>query len=253
MALRAVPETTKFANLSRILKMPKYKIMGILETLWHFAGKNSPQGNIGKYSNEEIAAWIGWEGEPEELINALGRSKWIDRDKTHRLLVHDWADHADNATKMALGRKKLQALRHDGTPWSDEPKPLPLGTYCAHSVETPPPQRGDSVEMEWAPPGPGPEPVPGPGAGPVPVPGPEPVPDKPDSQLERVPGEPAPRGFVASQASPEEPSDEELREIQDRLRREKGDIPPGPDAVIAGAIGHERMLDRLSKGKGGKR
>jgi len=32
---------------------------------------------------------------------------WLDRDETYRLLVHDWNQHADHATKQSLGRLKL--------------------------------------------------------------------------------------------------------------------------------------------------
>ena len=84
--------------------------MGYLEALWHFAGRYTPQGDIGKYSDAEIEAWIEWRGSPGQLIASIALSGWIDFSSTHRLLVHDWHDHADDATRLALKRKKLDFL-----------------------------------------------------------------------------------------------------------------------------------------------
>jgi hypothetical protein len=106
MALRAVPEHPKFARLKRTLKVPKWGALGLLESLWHFTGKFTPHGDLGKYPDAEIEAWLEWEGEPGALISALITCGWIDEDKDHRLLVHDWHQHADDATKLAVKRSK---------------------------------------------------------------------------------------------------------------------------------------------------
>lgn len=109
MALRAVPDHPKFAALKARLGVPKHVALGILETLWHFAGRYTPQGNVGKYTDSEIEAWLEWGGgETGVLIQALVDSRWLDRDSAWRVLVHDWPIHADKATKQALVRSKLQ-------------------------------------------------------------------------------------------------------------------------------------------------
>lgn len=107
MALRAVPDHPKFADLKARLKVPKYRAAGLLEMVWHFAGRYTPQGNIGKYPDHAIEAWVEWDGKPGALMQALVDAHWLDRDPVHRLLVHDWAQHADKATKNALNRAKL--------------------------------------------------------------------------------------------------------------------------------------------------
>jgi len=118
MALRAVPDHPKFAELMAHLQRPKYAVLGCLEAVWHFAGRFTPQGNIGKYSDQAIEGWVGWNGVPGALIDSLVKCRWIDRDSEHRLLVHDWAQHADKATKNALSRAKLPfcspAVRTEG-------------------------------------------------------------------------------------------------------------------------------------------
>lgn len=110
MALRAVPDHPKFARLKNLLHAPKGVAMGWLEAVWHFGGRFTPQGNIGKYPDEAIEAWVEWDGKPGVLIGALVISHWLDPDKEYRLLIHDWAEHADKATKNLLLRRNLQFL-----------------------------------------------------------------------------------------------------------------------------------------------
>lgn len=148
MALRAVPDHPKFADLKARLGRPKYVALGCLEAIWHFTGRFTPQGNLGKYTDQAIEAWVEWDGKPGALITALLSAGWLDADPVHRLLVHDWAQHADKATKQALGRIKL--------------------SFCVPTVHTPGEQlehTGPESGTQYAPPVP------------VPVPVPEPVPE----------------------------------------------------------------------------
>jgi hypothetical protein len=139
MALRAVPDHPKFAQLKVILGQPKGPVAGWLEMMWHFTGRFTPQGNIGKYTDTAIEAWVEWNGEPGALIAALVKSGWIDHDPVHRLLVHDWAQHADKATKNALMRAKM--------------------AFCSPGVRTPYPETASPYRL------PVPEPVPEPEPG----------------------------------------------------------------------------------------
>jgi len=145
VALRAVPDHPKFSHLKALLGCPKGVALGYLECLWHFAGRFTPQGNIGKYQDKAIESWIEWEGEPGALIAALVESKWLDRDDQHRLLVHDWAHHADKATKNALTRGKLTFC-------------TPTVRIDSQAVRTPSPTCGTAYGL----PEPVPEPVPEP-------------------------------------------------------------------------------------------
>lgn len=108
--LRAVPDHPKFAELKALLKLPKGAAAGFLEMMWHFAGRFTPQGNIGKYSDAAIEAWVEWNGEPGALIAALEKAHWLDRHPVHGLVVHDFHDHADDATRLSLKRKRLDFL-----------------------------------------------------------------------------------------------------------------------------------------------
>src|ERR1700675_441681 len=147
MALRAVPDHPKFTHLKGTLGQPKGAVLGWLEAIWHFTGRFTPQGNIGKYADDEIEAWVEWNGDPGALINGLVHAGWVDTDPVYRLLVHDWAQHADNATKLALKRSKKE--------------------FCLHTVSTLSLQGGDAVQQTGTLlglPEPVPEPVPVPEA-----------------------------------------------------------------------------------------
>lgn len=110
MALRAVTEHPKFSHLKALLRAPKGAALGWLEIIWHFCAKNAPQGNIGRFSDAEIESWCEWDGEPGALIAALVASRWLDLSEKHRILVHDWPDHADNSTKTWMRRRNVDIL-----------------------------------------------------------------------------------------------------------------------------------------------
>ncbi len=107
--------------LASELSMPRYAVVGLLESLWHFTARYTPSGNVGKFDNKLIAVSIDWDRDPDELIAALVRTGWLDEDPTHRLIVHHWPSHCDDATHMTLAR--AQEYFADGT----EPKRTRLG------------------------------------------------------------------------------------------------------------------------------
>ena len=126
MALRAVPDHPKFQHLMALSGLPKYEVLGLLEALWHFTGRFTPQGNIGKYPDAQIAAWIGWTGQALDLISLLITCGWIEEDDTHRLIVHDWNEHADRATRATLARHKCSFVLHTCNTHDTLPVPVPV-------------------------------------------------------------------------------------------------------------------------------
>jgi hypothetical protein len=102
---RGTTEHPKFRRLCRRLGLRQFEAAGILEMLWHFAAKVARSGNIGRWTDEDIAEAIGWESRPaSDLVHALVEEGWLDAHSEHRLLVHDWSEHADDAVHLALAR-----------------------------------------------------------------------------------------------------------------------------------------------------
>ncbi len=95
---------TKMQRLCRRLDIPVYVGVGLLESIWHLTARETPRGNICKLSNEDIE--IDYRGDESKLIDALVASGWLDRSPDERLVVHDWADHADDAVHMRLARSR---------------------------------------------------------------------------------------------------------------------------------------------------
>jgi hypothetical protein len=98
-------ELMKFKRLLRRLRISRPQCVGHLELLWYGTSRNCPAGDIGRFTNEEIAVLVDWEGDPDELVNSLVETGWLDESPTHRLVVHDWADHAPTWLKGVVAKK----------------------------------------------------------------------------------------------------------------------------------------------------
>src|SRR4051794_3455837 len=105
---RQALDHTKMDLLMRKLKIRRYHAVGILESLWHLTAREAPRGDIGKLRNERIAIGIDWGGDADRLVEALIEAGWIDSDDQHRLVIHDWPDHADDAVKKYMKRNGFQ-------------------------------------------------------------------------------------------------------------------------------------------------
>ena len=98
---------SKMKRLCRKLNLQLWQGMGLLEAVWHLTAREAPRGDIGKLSNEDIALAIDYRGDENELVDALVHSEWLERHQTHRLIVHDWDEHADDAVQVKLCRARL--------------------------------------------------------------------------------------------------------------------------------------------------
>lgn len=101
---RGTPQHPKTAMLAAELSLPLYAAVGILESLWHWTALYAKRGDVGRYPNVVIAQAIGWDMEPDKLVTALVTCRWLDEHTEHRLVIHDWHEHAEDAVHMALAR-----------------------------------------------------------------------------------------------------------------------------------------------------
>lgn len=105
---RGSPDHPKTKRLAQILGLARWEVVGLLESLWHFTSNYAKRGDIGKWSDAEIASHLEWSRCPaEELINALVEVRLVDRCSQNRLLVHDWEDHCDQTVTRSEEVKKL--------------------------------------------------------------------------------------------------------------------------------------------------
>jgi hypothetical protein len=97
---------TKMKRLCRALDVPLYEAVGLLELLWHTTSRQAPRGDIGRISDDDIALSMDYREDASILIAAITDSGWIDRNNEHRLIIHDWPDHAEDGVHMKLARAK---------------------------------------------------------------------------------------------------------------------------------------------------
>ena len=103
---RGTPRHPKVTDLATAIKKEVYSAAGLLELLWHFTAEFAPRGDVGRHTDGAIAKAIHWRGNAAALTKALVDSRWLDMCDICRLAVHDWPQHADDATHMKLARAR---------------------------------------------------------------------------------------------------------------------------------------------------
>lgn len=155
---RGCPFHPKTTLLKRLLGVPLCTAVGILETLWQTVAEHLPQGDIGRWTDEQIAAVVEWQGDAPALIAALVSSGWLDEHDDCRLFIHDWPEHAEDFVHMRLQRAHLTFADGSRPKWGKIPKgeqerliesrgePVPTTQLRrTHDVPTDGVQRGSGV------------------------------------------------------------------------------------------------------------
>ena len=107
MALRGALTHRKTRRLAQLLNTDPCYALGIVESLWHVTGEQAHNGAIGRMSNADIAMEMFYSGDADRLIEALLTAVFLEAHPEHRLIVHDWHIHSDDATDNKLSRSGL--------------------------------------------------------------------------------------------------------------------------------------------------
>lgn len=129
---RGTPRHRKMRELARLLDIPLAHAVGIMEMLWHYTGQETPEGDIGTATDQEIAAAVTWSKKPSQLVDALVSANWLDRDERYRLVIHDWPDHAEQAVIKMLARSKRDFLPTYGRSLYDKTSRRSSGRVSGH-------------------------------------------------------------------------------------------------------------------------
>jgi hypothetical protein len=98
---------SKTGRLARALQIQRWGAIGLMESLWHLTDREAPQGNIGKLTDDDIAHALDWRKEPKLLIDAYVAAGLLDTSDEHRLIVHDWPEHCQDAVHARLARSGM--------------------------------------------------------------------------------------------------------------------------------------------------
>lgn len=108
----------KTMQLARLLGITRRDAVGVLELLFTHTAEYAKRGDIGRFTDEQIAEAVDWPVDRAgELVQALlgcgsnGSWGYIETDPEHRLIIHDWADHAPDHVRKALRRSGLEFVR----------------------------------------------------------------------------------------------------------------------------------------------
>lgn len=96
------PKTRK---LARILDISKPTTIGHLHCFWWWALDYADDGDLSRFDSLDIAIGAEWDGDPDEFLQALIRSGFVDDDDG--LSIHDWWDYAGKL----IERRRANAKR----------------------------------------------------------------------------------------------------------------------------------------------
>ena len=107
----------KIYKLARILGVSVPTTIGYIHLLWYFCLEYIIEnGDLSKYEPADIANAVKWEGNPQDLIDALIKAGFVD----DNLQIHDWLekDHvggllAERARKAESERQRRAAKKKD--------------------------------------------------------------------------------------------------------------------------------------------
>lgn len=236
MALRGTLTHRKTRRLARLLNIPVPCALGVMEALWHVTGEQAPDGAIGRMSDDDIADEMFWDATSgEELVNALIAAALVDVDDEHRLVVHDWHEHADRHVKRKLVRNG-QAMA--GQRASMAAQMEPEAAQCPDM----------DASCAW-PPAAAPEPEPEPVPEPEPEPEPEPACGEDEdpqagrrSGPKRVPADWGERWDEFMAAYPPRDGDRKVAPARDKFRGLiASGVPPGE--LLAGVRRYRAFTD----------
>ncbi|MDI3298358.1 MAG: hypothetical protein QJR08_04220 [Bacillota bacterium] len=111
--LRKHPKTIKLAKL---LGITTAEALGRLHMLWWWAVDYAPDGDLTRFDPVDIAIGMEWEGDPDQLIQALlecghgDHAGFLERTADGRLLIHDWDDYAGRLIERRA--KNAERMRH---------------------------------------------------------------------------------------------------------------------------------------------
>lgn len=101
---RGAIDHPKMRRLAKAMGKPTYAALGLMEAIIHWSAKYAPCGNVGKYADIEIEEAIGWDDAEGTMVPILIDAGFLEFHPDHRVVIHDWFDHADDSVHMALAR-----------------------------------------------------------------------------------------------------------------------------------------------------
>jgi hypothetical protein len=119
--------------------------IGVLHLLWHFTLKFCwRDGDLSKYTADQIAHAVGWKGASADVLEALQESGWLDG-----MVVHDWMDYAGKIVRDRIYNNKRRNTPSNVVDARKTTATLPDLTLPNHTKETITPPPPGAFEIIW--------------------------------------------------------------------------------------------------------
>lgn len=103
-----LPGHPKLKALRRRLGVSIPTAIGHLELLWAATAQYATGGDVGRFDDDDIEEFVGWEGEPGAFVAACIEAGFLVRCTAHRLVVHDWPEHCPEYVRKRMTRSNEQ-------------------------------------------------------------------------------------------------------------------------------------------------
>ena len=101
-----------YALVDRLGLRRNYEAVGIVVSLWLWAAKNAPNGDLSGYSERAIAAAVGIYGKKQkELCKSLLETGWLDLDEDGALWIHNWSRYAGRLMEIVYKNREQMKNR----------------------------------------------------------------------------------------------------------------------------------------------
>lgn len=111
---QALADHPKTRKLARILNTSKPTTIGHLHCFWWWAFDYAKDGDLSRFDSMDLAIAAEWDGDPDDLINALIKSGFVDQTEDG-LAIHDWSEYGGklHSQREADAERKRQRRRED--------------------------------------------------------------------------------------------------------------------------------------------
>lgn len=112
---QALPTHRKTLKLADALDISTTHAVGLMVTLWLWSLDNAPNGSLDDIPPRTLARILQWDGDCEELMNAMRGAGFIDSDE-----IHDWQEYTGRLLDQRAAAKERMRKRRASIPQSDK-------------------------------------------------------------------------------------------------------------------------------------
>jgi len=104
----------KIIKLARVLKIHQAQALGHMVSIWTWALRMCPDGDLSSFDDDDIEIGAMWSGEPGALVAAAEDLRLLDRNDDGNFIIHDWDDFS-GSLKAAKRAREYRKRKRDAS------------------------------------------------------------------------------------------------------------------------------------------